>query len=91
MVAACKNAYLSLGSKERILSKEEEAQALEMRRSAVALHDLNQGKIIRSSDIEFKRPGTGIAPDKFQNFLGKKLNTSVKKGELIHEINFQQN
>ena len=83
MVKACKRAYRALGSKERILSKEEQLQSLEMRRSAIALRDFEPGQKILLSDIEFKRPGKGIAPDKIGLYLGKKIKMKVKKGDLI--------
>ena len=56
------------------------------RRSIVAARNIEAGRAIERSDIEFLRPGTGIAPFDMQFVLGRKLNRSVAQGSLIHLI-----
>ena len=34
-------------------------------------------------DFVFKRPGQGIKPDQYQNFIGKKLIQKIKKDYMI--------
>jgi len=54
-----------------------------VRRSIVASADLQKGKKIILSDIELKRPGTGIPPKFINKVIGKKVKKNIKKGELI--------
>ena len=35
------------------------------------------------SDITFKRPGTGISPDKIYKYLGKKIKKNIKNDTVI--------
>ena len=41
------------------------------RRSIVLAKDLKAGHRIKESDLDFKRPGTGIAPGKISRIVGK--------------------
>ena len=38
--------------------------------------------------IVAKRPGTGISPSKFEDFIGKTLNVDVNKDEQINPDHF---
>ena len=54
-----------------------------MRRSIVFKRDLPKGSEISIEDIEFKRPGTGIAPSEYDSILGKRLSESVVKDDIL--------
>jgi N-acetylneuraminate synthase/N,N'-diacetyllegionaminate synthase len=62
--------------------KEQKMRKL-VRRSIIASKDILKGQKIISSDIEFKRPGTGIPPKFISKVIGKKSIKNIKKGELI--------
>ena len=56
-----------------------------MRRSAVAGRKLESGHVLEISDFDFKRPGTGIAPDSIDLLLGRVLLRSVDCDDQIIE------
>lgn len=53
------------------------------RRSLVVNTDLNPGDILRNEHVSILRPGTGLAPKYINKFIGKKLRTQLKVGELL--------
>jgi N-acetylneuraminate synthase/N,N'-diacetyllegionaminate synthase len=55
------------------------------RLSCVARKDLNVGHSITMEDIEYKRPGTGLPPNKANIFIGKKVVIKIPKGALLPE------
>ena len=56
---------------------------ISMRRSLVAKHNLEPGKKIELSDLEFKRPGNGILVNKITNIIGKKARRKIKRDEQL--------
>ena len=85
MILSCKEANAALGGEDRILSNDEFDQRKLMRRSAVAGRKLESGHVLDLSDINFKRPGTGIAPDAMDLLLGRVLLRSVDCDDQIIE------
>ncbi len=83
MVRACLSVQQALGGANRILGVEEQEQAPKMRRSLVAKTTLHIGQTIDEGNVEFKRPGDGIPPNKFYDFVGKKIVNEVEAGTLI--------
>lgn len=53
------------------------------RKSLVYRHDLLEGHILCSADLTAKRPGVGLAPDQMDIFIGRVLNKSVKRDEMV--------
>ena len=84
LVLNCQNVFYSLGSRNRIVREEEYQQRLKMRRSIIAKMDLKKGTILTKEMIDFKRPGDGITPDKFNEVLGKKLKNDIQADYLIN-------
>ncbi len=82
-VRGCKEVYAALGVENRIVGEEEQVQKIKMRRSALALENLEIGEVLAWNNVEFKRPGDGIAPDLFESLVGRKLKNSVNKGQVI--------
>jgi sialic acid synthase SpsE len=60
-------------------------------KSVVASRDLKANSFLRKKDIAFKKPGTGIRALYYKNLIGKKLNTSIKKNNLLAKKNFYEN
>ena len=54
------------------------------RRSILASKDLIKGDIITEESLVIKRPGFGISPLFFENIIGMKLTTDIKKDEPIN-------
>ena len=53
------------------------------RRSVVANRDIKKGEVITSGALTFKRPGTGIAPAKVDEVIGKKAMVDIAEDTLI--------
>ena len=58
------------------------------RRSLVYFDNYSKGLIVKEEMIVAKRPGTGILPSKFEDFIGKTLNVDVNKDEQINPDHF---
>jgi len=52
-------------------------------KSIVAAKDLPKGKIIKLSDLNFKKPGTGLKAKNYKKILGGKINKNIKKDQQI--------
>lgn len=78
MIDSCNEAFISLGTSERIITKEEQEQKLKMRRSIVYTNDFKAGHIICRDDLDVKRPGNGISPTMKNNLIGKILKKDVE-------------
>lgn len=83
LVESCRNIQIAMGSMERSLSTKELNQRLNMRRSIVSTHNIMKGEVISENDIDYKRPGTGISPDKVNRVLGKRARVNIDADELI--------
>ena len=86
LVEQCRKIKTSLGSYDRILTADDYAQRENMRRSIVYKMDLKTSHIITEDDLDFKRPGTGIAPTEFKSIIGKKLLNDVE-GDTLAKLN----
>jgi N-acetylneuraminate synthase/N,N'-diacetyllegionaminate synthase len=53
------------------------------RRSIVANRNLSKGKILSINELDWVRPGGGLDPGLETEILGKVLNRSIRKGEMI--------
>jgi len=63
-------------------SKELEMKKI-ARKSIVASTDILKGEKINENNIAFKRPGSGLSPEKINKIKGKKLKKTIKKNTLI--------
>lgn len=82
-----KNIIKSLGSFKRMVSNAEEEKKKKFRRSAVSRIDMPVGHTIAESEIDFKRPGTGIAPDQVEFIIGRTTKVAINEGDLIQWSN----
>lgn len=89
LVKYVRNISKALGSEERTLSEIEKNQRTEMRRSLVYSKNFNIGHVLKYGDLEGKRPGNGIAIDKLEDYLGRKLSKEVREGYLIKDKDFE--
>lgn len=72
------NIFNALGSSTRSLTKLEIEKRTKFRRCVVMNRDIKQGEKICFEDIEFKRPGTGIAPNEVNYIIGRTVNHDLK-------------
>ena len=73
----------SLAEKEKVMAPGEDVDRSIMRRSIVAAKDLAAGTYLRREELVFRRPGTGLSPDKYEQLLGKKLRADFNKDDQI--------
>ncbi|MGF0537429.1 N-acetylneuraminate synthase family protein [Agrobacterium sp. ES01] len=83
MIDACNTVHRALGGAGRILDETERAQIPKMRRSIVTAKALPAGHMLTSYDLDAKRPGIGLAPDKVDLLIGRRLKKSVDQGDVL--------
>lgn len=83
LVKSCYNVNIALGSPIRVVSDAELAQRKKMRRSIVAARDIQLGEILKEEDMDVKRPGTGIPPEKLADLVGKVVNKNIEHDCMI--------
>ena len=54
-----------------------------VRRSISAARDIPKGSTLRLEDLTWVRPGTGLSPGNEDHVIGKILNRSLKRGEIV--------
>jgi len=84
-----RDAERALGSNKIIPDKYEIKNLKEQRLSVIVDCDIKKGQRLNKECIKFKKPGTGISPNKIEKFLGKKLKQNVKKNSILLEKHFR--
>jgi N-acetylneuraminate synthase len=82
LVRDCKDAYLMTRPAQELTDKEAPARSF-ARRSIVAAKELPAGKRIEPTDVDFKRPGTGLSPTEVASVVGKTLKRALAHDELV--------
>lgn len=83
MVVAIRNVEKAMGSGIKYPSQNEIKNISVVRKSIVALKDINKGDEFTVNNLSIKRPGTGISPMEWDKYLGKYSNKDYKKDDLI--------
>jgi N,N'-diacetyllegionaminate synthase len=78
-----------LGSGEKNISEAEAGMGVTARRSIVAAKDLSAGVILQESDFDCIRPRNGLPPYEISSLIGKKLNVSLKRHDLVLKENVE--
>lgn len=89
LVDNCHNVQFAIGCRERIIRDDEYAQRLKMRRSVIALQNLEAGTVLTKEMLGAKRPGDGISPDQIQSLIGKKLINRVDSDYFIYKTDLE--
>ena len=75
----------AVGGSVRVVSPAERAKREKFRRRIVLRRKVSAGETLSLDDLDFKRPGTGIDPDRYEEVVGR----SVKRDlEADHELEF---
>ncbi|MCP4323276.1 MAG: N-acetylneuraminate synthase [Psychromonas sp.] len=74
----------ALGS-YRIKAPESEDKISEFRRSIVLTRTMKKGDIIEATDIDYKRPGTGIKPELTEFIIGMRINKDLDYDHLLSQ------
>ncbi len=74
----------AMGKKNRVLSDQELEARKVGRRSLHVIKNLPENHLIKETDLDFRRPGYGIPPDKLQEVINKPLINKKKSGEILN-------
>mgnify|MGYP002518537277 CR=1 FL=1 len=85
----CKNVFIALGTKKRVVLDIEYKQRENMRRSVVASRNLSKETVLTKKDLLLKRPGNGIPASKIDSVIGRKLLNDIQTDTLILETDLQ--
>lgn len=88
MVTDCRTVQKALGSKTRAVLPQEYEQRKNMRRSVVTVRELHKGEVLQKTDLDVKRPGNGIPPDRLEEIIGSVLLRSVEADTVLEETDF---
>ena len=82
-VREIRNSELSIGKKIKIISKSEVANSKVIRKSIVAIKDINKGEVFSIKNISCKRPNLGIPANHWDKVIGKRSKFNFKKDDFI--------
>ncbi len=82
-----KNIFYSLGN-DKIKRVEGKNMLQAFRRSIVAARNINKGDKISNNDLDFKRPGIGMDPDKKKLIIGLRAKKNIMYDEILHRKDF---
>ncbi len=85
MVKAIRQVEIALGSNVKTPTVSEVKNKSVVRKSLVAATDIKEGEKLTKSNLTVKRPGSGLSPYLYWEFIGRKVTKSYKAGELIIE------
>lgn len=83
-----KRLHKALGS-ARIQSVEDEERKNAFRRSIVFVRDMKKGEKVTDKDIEYKRPGSGLAPEYSEIVVGRTLVEDVQADDMLSFTHLQ--
>ncbi len=82
IVSGSKRIAKAMGS-FRVTATESDEKRQEFRRSIVLTRDIEKGQTIEASDIDYKRPGTGLSPEMTEFIVGKTINKNLKFDHIL--------
>lgn len=87
-VRAIRDMEIALGNSRRVLPKDIKESRWSVMRSPYLKHGVAQGDIFSTDDIEFRRPGFGLKPDRYHMFLGRPFSKPLELGHMLTEDDF---
>jgi N-acetylneuraminate synthase/N,N'-diacetyllegionaminate synthase len=88
LVQSVRSLEESLGSAELKPASSEELGRRDYRLSCVAARELRAGHRLTSSDIAFRRPGSGIPPKELDTLIARELVQDVPPGHVFGPEDF---
>lgn len=83
MIKAIRQVIPALGSIVKISTRLENVNRSVARRSLIAAKAIRKGEVFSKDNLTFKRPGTGISPMNYWEFLGKASEKSFECDDII--------
>ena len=85
MVKSIRNIENALGRGKKIVTHSEGINKRHVRKSIVALKEIEAGEIFSEKNITLKRPGTGLQPIHWYKIIGKKSKRNYKTDDFIND------
>ena len=85
MVKSIRNIENALGRDKKIVTRSEGINKRHVRKSIVALNEIDKGEIFSEKNITLKRPGTGLQPIHWHKIIGKKSKRNYKIDDFIND------
>lgn len=82
-VTTIREVETAMGKPRRIIHAREKEMQLKTRRSAHVKKRVSKGQKVTLDVLEFRRPGTGIAPDRFESFIGLHFAKDLARGHML--------
>ena len=82
-ISTIREVEMALGSAQRVLHPKEKEDRLAIRRSVYLTKPAKRGAKLRDCPIEFRRPGFGIAPDRYEELLEATLTSDLPTGHCL--------
>lgn len=82
-VEVIREVEIALGAKRRVFTEEERRKRNGVRRSIHLAQALPAGHVLTEADIDYRRPGTGISPDRLGEVLGRALALPLEQGKQL--------
>jgi N-acetylneuraminate synthase len=89
MVEAIRDLECALGSFEKRPSPSESKNMAIARKSIHYTANLSAGHVLQKADMAMLRPGDGISPMRYREFIGKELKEDVQSGTALSETHFR--
>lgn len=83
MIISIRNIENALGDGIKRVTNSEQKNRDVARKSLCVSRNISAGETLTVDDIVTKRPGHGISPMYIEHFIGKKINTNLKKDSLL--------
>lgn len=82
-VKTIREVEIAMGNPRRVLSIEEKQKRKNVRRSTFLRQGVKKGDRLCLDHVEFRRPGFGISPKKFESLVGMKFAWDLVSGHLL--------
>jgi len=82
MVKAVREAEKAIGKVDYTLT-EKQVKGKAFSRSLYVAEDIKEGELITEKNVRSVRPGFGMHPKFYKNILGKRVNTTIEKGDRL--------
>jgi N,N'-diacetyllegionaminate synthase len=82
-VTAVRELETALGATRKAMTPEQALNRFRYRRSAHVLKQVKPGDILSEQLIEFRRPGNGIPPDQYHQYIGMRFRRALAPGEIV--------
>ena len=83
MIASIRNIEMALGTGVKEIQPSESGNLAAIRKSLIASQKIRKGELFTSNNLTCKRPGVGLSPMKWNDFIGHKSKRDYEKDDLI--------